>query len=416
MKAKLLSLLLNNIDNNIKHDYSADEKKLIREIVPDFPLILKSESLYVDFKEAMLDKSIKDICYYSDKIFNASSQTKYPFKKAKIGVINGTISSSILNNEELIDFSGNSANSQYYKAIKQLILNDGKYLKQEYNESFLNEHSKNVINALETWYKGCKIDSSPKLSKSYTSQILIPKNGTYIAISPAQSVGMISKLIEVNREIANNSFTKRQELTKQVKLLKERLSKIKDENFETIEQLKEQIEELSLEIKKLPFVKKAIWQIHNSKQYNMSLLAPSSKNGILLSEAPSYDYEKAKLFSFNNDSYQFFRKTLSNLSYKNDNFKAKLRELFALLDTLFDPSYNTNRREKNQLEGLNKYLFKAFLSAIKDEEAIQKDALYEADLPEIFIDFLVDAYEKPISRKSIYKIYSNLEGVQLWQE
>jgi len=392
---------------------SEDYKKYISEIISDFPLVLKWKtgdklpmlSGVNDLNEKILGKltsSVSCMTYYSDKIFNPYSKTVYPLKKA-INAPDGYLCSSILRDEEICDFSGNAGDFQYYKTVKRIFIKKGEYLSNEYDKETLTVFAQKRIELIENWYTNTVFGNIEPFINENTAQVLFPINNTYISISPAQSLGMITKVIESVKEFKNEQFISLKELKKREKTNLSHInkaSKLKTENKELIADLKTENKNITLEISKIPFIKTTTWQALVSKVQNFGLLAPSSKKGIFLAEAPSFDQTFSNSLSIDYDGVRFLTNDFKNVYFNSKRFKELVDCLNSELKNYSKKEVSLNKREHGVLLNKVRSTYKYYLAATNHLVLIRENTTKE-DRVDCFLDLVLTA-----SKESVYLHYN----------
>ncbi|MEA2019231.1 MAG: hypothetical protein U9N59_12355 [Campylobacterota bacterium] len=384
---------------------SDEYKKGLTEIIQDFPLILKGDAGYKnpilrdDFNNndlvAKLEICKKDKTLYSEKMINPYGKAKYPLTKA-LKKQKNYICSSVLNNEDIYDFSGNAANMQYYKTITKLLVNNGSYLSSEYKDIELPTPVAERIKAFEKWFDSTQFKVEGHID-NYTTQVLFPLNDSYISISPAQSFGLIKKIIAKNREFSEENSSSRKELNKQRKSEFSKMTKLKKkskskENDDLIKQLSLDIKLIDEKLNSIPSIKTTTWQQMVGKIQNFGLLAPSSKKGIFLADAPNYDLEVSQELFAQYDTANFISKSLKNLYYKNEIFKDKADKLLDILLEFSDKEKTINREMKD-------VQFNSFATVFKfyyNQPSVKKDLDINMDLEDtegIVSTFLINFLE-----------------------
>jgi hypothetical protein len=338
-----------------------EQEQLFKEVVKDFPLLLKVEGTTgVTIKRSEINTGFDELTkkldlyythktYYTDKPRNAQSQTKYPFKASK-GVEN-CISSNILSKEQKIDFVGNAAYSQYYKLLLKLISNDGKYLDSKYDINDLPKDVQTRIKQIEEWFKSKQQEKEQDgFLDDYTAQILFPYGDSYISISPAENMSLLKEIISLTSKISKDNFEKKKEIISQKKKLESQILKIQikkarktaditlsfdekkvkelniskqianlikknlsNEDINIYIENVEKIKVLDEQLKSMPYIQTTKWQQMISKPQNISLNAPSFKAGFLLAQAPNFDLEKIEEYFSKQNLSLYMPKTLQYL-------------------------------------------------------------------------------------------------------
>jgi len=340
-----------------------DYKDIAREIVKDFPLLFKVDTTYkkIEFRatkdiqdnliEKKLNLALESMAFYTDRIYDAYSITKSPLLKA-IEVPKNYLSSSLLTDDELYDFIGKPQLSAYSKTIKILISNNGKYLNdREYNIDDLPLEIKDLIELFEEWYFNTisnKDVTEPNeiLLDNSTSQVLFPYEDNYISISPVHSLGFVKRVIQTNQNIIFNKDKK-------------------DKN-------------------KSNFIKITTWSSMVGKVQNISLNAPSSKKGIFLAEAPSYNNIYAKKILFNENLNIFIKKELENLVYRSDIFKNMIISFYNYLTRLIKNNELIVSKTMIKQDDMISTIFKFFSRQKQNAEKYQ--TLDVKEFISIFID------------------------------
>jgi len=410
MKKELILNLLDKIDNNqdIK-DLLKVHKDEIKEIVRHFPLLLKANATYKNIEYAKIDidklkqimpKCYNDKTYYTDRFIDANSKTKYPFKTPNIKIKN-YISSSILDTEEKIDFIGNAGYSQYYKAIAKLLSNDGNYLNEELQKikDDFPEFVQNSIHIIEQAYS--EIDKSivnPEKIDGTTTQILFPKDDSYISISPAQSMPLLSKVINTVQAKRQHNQQERKEALKKIKVKQTLLKKLlKEKNEKEISSVQEEIKSLEVEYFML---KTAKWQQMISKAQNISLSAPSKKDGIFLAQTPNYDDDVAKDIFMQNDYSAYITKEIKTLYFKSIRFKNTIDKLLENLEKQIPKEESINKKQKDMQKDLFVKSFKLFLPKIKMQD--------KKEVAEVFLTTILGFKKLNLDLSAEYKFYKIL--------
>ena len=439
-KNELVSKISLMIANEEKITLSSSEKKLFDEIVFDFPLMFESESAFKSEKLteqeifSSLTEYVKHMTFYNDKIYNVNSKTKFPLSKSIVEIPKQYISSSRLNKEEIIDFVGNAANSQYYKTLKRLIVQDGKYLKDGEGYVFDNLSSfvQNRIKIFEKWYsQSINVIQKGFLDTTNTQQIMIPINGSYISVSPAQSMGMVRKVMESNREFSNNNFElrkkKNEEMKKIISSIKS-LSKNKEKTADFKASLKALSEELKAkqeEISQIPFLKTAQWQTSFSKPQLLGMVAPSFKRGIYLADMPNYNVESAKKIHFEKAFQSFIKKVLIGLKHidksdaeKENLFKILEGKLSVLLEKYKIEDVVINSTDKNSVIRYILILFSIFKRTMKKDKR-DIDKFTNEKKEEVLVSFI--SYLKELADNQLHyefenKVYNLLKQEIKWEK
>lgn len=383
-------------------------KKEISKIIQEFPLILKGDS---GFKNPMLNEittekmlkglntSVNDKTLYTDKMMNAYSKTKYPFQKVLLKQ-NNYIYSSILNDDEIYDFVGNAAFSPYYKTIKRLLVNNGSYLTEEYKNLNLPDFVKERIEIIEEWFKTIIFETEAYID-NYTTQTLFPLNNSYVSISPAQSLGLVAKIISKSREFSNENYKIKQELQKKFKKEFKALATLKKKPKVSKKEIKEQkdkVDSLKKEINSIPFIKIATWQKMVGKIQNFGLLAPAAKKGIFLADAPNYDLVTSQsLWAKNYDIDNFIRSTLKDFYYKNKTFQTKADKFINMLIEYSDKDKSINKEIKDKQYNFFLVLFKEYYQRKDIKKDLDNNSENIEEIVDSFIsNFLLLNKEKPV--------------------
>jgi len=427
-KNELLNLYCDAIESKIEFDSDVQnkvKKYLEKNIFHDFPLILDSKKLYSYknkelIKDSLfdkLDKCSKDLIFYTNKVMDSESKGRFPLsiadKEEKY------IHSAYLNKEEICDFSGNAANSQYYKVISILYANNGVFLKKDYSKNSLPLFIRQRIDWFEEWYKSFKVEENIFLD-SITPQICYPLNDSYISITPVHSVGFIKKVINTNSNLKKIFFDEIVPINKKIENTKKKLNSRKKKSNEEIQVLKDEISKLKLEKNNLFNPNIIKWQDYQSKLQNTSLQASGAKDGIFVSDAPSYNRQIAKdiyleFLADREDSS--FEQNISSYFYSKTKYLYAKQEEFSKLVKTFK-SYakkhllsdiDTNSTEKKIQIRYCKNAFLYFKQTLKKE----------IDFLDLFeqVDFFIDSILKiqnendkekdiTLSGKSKYKLAS----------
>ena len=432
--------------------YIKDEEQQIKDIVKDFPLLLKIDGttgVKIKRSETLTDIQLLinklETCnaqktYYSDKIRFSSSKTIYPFNSPDIKP--NYLNSAILSKDEKIDFCGNAAYSQYYALITRMITNNGKYLKDDYVLSDLPLEIQKRIKEIEKWYRDSKNNVVEPFIDDHAAQILFPiDNGTYISITPSESLPMIKKVIAVSQKISNKNFLERKQLksdidkiSKKINSLKaknttilkkktktkkglieivydkEKCKELKIENFIEIiiqnsnnqknindyidntlqlKELHEELEVLKERLKNVPILKKTTWQQMISKVQNISKNAPASKNGIFLAEAQNLDKSFSRELSAKHSLINYVKKNLNHLFYKSKTFQEMSLKIFKNLLIYVNKDKDMNADEKQRLNNSIANSFKYFLSQDKVIDDICTRYSLEKIVEEFLFHFLL---------------------------
>lgn len=370
-KKNVAQIIFDSLDNNkpIDNEILKDKEfvKISKNVIFDFPLILESitklKSSDIEDNEIVdkLETSSMDMIYFSDKTRYAGNNGRTPAIQSIYKPIS-YLSTHSLSKNDLIDFSGNAANAQFYKVIKNLMISEGIYLSNDYKGLVLCNSLRKRIIAFENWYKNFSLKQEISIGDR-TSQIAIPFNTDtgYVMISPAQSMGMINRLIRENRIFKNEIYENRVEIKKEIKILESKMTKIKDKNSDGFKELKDLLDIKKVDEKSLPFLKMVRWQEGFGKTRNLSLMASSLKDGIFYATAPNVNFEYNQHFLAKNNVSVLCKQTFKNLYFKNKSFKESCNNLRIFLDKAVQVSFTTNAQNKEKIYSNFEYFITSIL-------------------------------------------------------
>ena len=414
-KKDVAQIIFDSIENNKPIDEeilkNKEFVKISKNVIFDFPLILESITKLklsdVEDKEIVnkIEISSMDMIYFSDKTRYAGNNGRTPAHQS-IYEPTTYLSTHSLSKNDLIDFSGNAGNAQFYKVIKNLMISEGTYLSNDYEGLVLSSSLRKRIMTFEKWYKNFSLKQEISIGDR-TSQIAIPFNTDtgYVMISPAQSMGMINRLIRENKIFKDKIYENRTKIKKEIKILESKIIKTKNKNHD---ELKDLLHTKKEEEKHLPFLKMVKWQEGFTKTRNLSLMAPSSKDGIFYATAPNIDFKYNQNFLAKNNISALCKQTFKNLYFKNKNFKESCNNFRIFLDKAVKISFTTNAQNKEKVYSTFEYLFTSVLKVddylilnnLDDEE--EEDTCIKELIFIICDDILLD-------KKEITKISNSLK-------